>query len=90
MAEIRDRIFTGDEAVETDGNTFIGCNFESASLRYGGGAHPVFENCTFGDIGWYFTDSALRTIQLLQQINDVETGGTFIADMFKPGNYIVE
>ena len=90
MAEIRNRTYSANETVETDGQTFVGCKFESASLCYDDGVHPIFDNCTFGDIGWYFTGSALRTIQLLQQINDVETGGTFIADLFKPGNFIVE
>ena len=90
MKEVRDRTFAGGEMVDTDGTTFIKCIFESAALRYAGGEHPFFQECTFGDIGWYFTDAALRTIQLLQQINNVGRGSEFIADLFKPGNYIAE
>lgn len=51
MAEVRNRTFTDKATVETDGNTFIGCNFESASLCYGGGQHPSFQDCAFGDTG---------------------------------------
>ena len=90
MAEIRNQTFTDNAAVETDGNTFVDCNFESADLRYGGGPHPFFENCTSGNVGWYFHGPALRTIQLLQQINASEIGRNFIADLFKEGNYIGE
>ncbi len=90
MEEIVGRTFAGGEVVETDGNTFRDCAFESASLRYGGGSHPTFVDCTFGDIGWYFTDGALRTIQLLQQLGGSPDGSKFIADLFKPGNYITE
>lgn len=90
MAEIRNRTFTDEETVDTDGNAFIACNFESATLRYSGGPHPTFEDCTFGRSGWYFADAALRTIQLLQQFNNTTSGAEFIADLFKPGNYITE
>jgi hypothetical protein len=89
MAEVRNRTFSDQAMVDIDGTTFIGCNFESASLRYSGGAHPVFEDCAFAETGWYFSDAALRTIQLLQQLHS-QPGSTFIADLFRPGNYIVE
>jgi len=88
MTEIRDRTFTKDEIVDTDGNTFIGCTFESASLRYAGGEHPLFEECRFENMGWYFTDSALRTIQLLQSLNNSGIADQLVGDLFKPGNYI--
>lgn len=90
MTEFRDRNFSAGEAVETDGNRFIKCRFEGAQLRYGGGTHPYFEDCAFEESGWYFTDAALRTIQFLQGINGSPGGTEFIADIFKPGNYITE
>ena len=90
MAEISDRTFTDRETVETDGNEFVRCNFESVALKYSGGEHPVFRDCQFGDIGWYFTGPALRTIQLLQEMGEGENGRTFIADLFRPGHYIGE
>ena len=90
MAEIRKQTFTAGATVETDGNTFIDCKFDSASLQYSGGPHPFFQNCESGDIGWYFAGPALRTIQLLQQINSSEAGAKLIADLFRPGNYIGE
>ena len=87
MAEVRDRTFTDKAEVETDGTKFVGCRFESATLRYGGGEHPTFENCTFDDIGWYFTGPALRTIQLLQLLSS-GGGGQMVTELFAPGNYI--
>ena len=89
MAEIRDRTFAGD-VVDTDGTNFIGCTFQSVSLRYAGGEHPRFEGCSFDGMNWYFTDAALRTIQLLQSLNAGGVGEEMVANLFKPGNYIGE
>ena len=91
MAEVRGRTFTGGEAVQTDDTNFIDCAFESASLRYGGGALPTFEGCSFGETGWYFEGAALRTIQLLQAFaNQGGAGRGFVDDLFRPGNFIAE
>jgi len=90
MPDVRGRIFTGGEKVQTDGTSFIDCTFESASLRYGGGALPTFEGCSFGETGWYFEDAALRTIQLLQAFANQDNGRAFVDDLFKPGNFIGE
>ena len=90
MAEISDRTFTNGETVEADGNEFVRCNFESVRLEYSGGGHPVFRDCQFGEMGWYFTGPALRTIQLLQQMGGAENGRAFIEDLFRPGHYIGE
>jgi hypothetical protein len=91
MTEVRGRTFTG-ETVDVDDTDFVDCTFESATLRYSGGEHPQFENCTVIEAGWYFTGPALRTIQLLQQINNTggEGGSAFVADLFRPGNLIGE
>lgn len=89
MAEVRDRTFTDNAEVETDGTRFVGCRFDSATLRYSGGEHPLFENCSFGDIGWYFAGPALRTIQLLQLLNS-GSGSEFVKGLFAPDNYIEE
>jgi hypothetical protein len=91
MADVRGRTFTGGEEVRMDGTNFIDCVFESASLRYGGGALPTFQGCSFVQTGWYFEDAALRTIQLLQAFANQEGAGrAFVDDLFKPGNYIGE
>jgi hypothetical protein len=90
MEEVRGRTFTGGEQVQTDGATFIDCAFEEASFRYAGGALPSFENCAFGQTGWYFEDAALRTIQLLQAFANQDGGRAFVDDLFKPGNFISE
>jgi hypothetical protein len=90
MEEVRGGTFTGGEKVPTDGRSFIDCKFESASLVYAGGAHPTFEGCGFGGVGWRFEDSALRTIQFLQMIRNSEGGKGFIDDLFGPGKFIGE
>lgn len=90
MAEIRDRTYTGREMVKADGTAFVDCRFESAVLRYSGGKHPEFRNCTFGEVGWYFAGATLRTIQLLQQVNASPANREFIANLFTPGNYLTE
>ena len=90
MEEVRGRTFTGGEKVQTDGRNFIDCAFDSAQLRYEGGALPSFESCTFGQTGWYFEDAALRTIQLLQAFANQDGGRAFVDDLFKPGNFIGE
>jgi len=91
MADVRGRTFTGGEMVQMDDTSFTDCTFDSATLRYGGGPLPRFENCNFADASWYFTDSALRTIQLLQAFANQEGAGrAFVDALFKPGNYIGE
>ena len=90
MEDVRGRTFTGGEKVQTDGRKFIDCTFESASFRYAGGVHPVFESCRFSEVGWYFEDAALRTVQFLQMIRNSDGGEAFIADLFKAGNFISE
>ena len=90
MQEVRDRAFRNGEQVKTDATTFTNCRFESAQLRYGGGALPTFEDCVFENVGWYFEDSALRTVQLLQALGGGEGGRPFLDALFAPGNYIGE
>ena len=91
MQEVRGRTFTGGEQVQMDDTRFVDCTFDDATLRYGGGTLPAFENCDFGQANWYFHDAAVRTIQLLQVFaNQGEVGRAFVEDMFKPDNYIGE
>ena len=88
MQDVKGRTFDGGH-VDTDDTNFTDCVFNQAELRYGGGAHPFFEGCTFnGEVSWRFTDSALRTIQFLQRIVNAEQGGeAFVADLFQKGKY---
>jgi hypothetical protein len=90
MTEVRGRAFTGGEPVQTDDTKFIDCTFESVQFRYAGGRLPSFEGCSFSQTGWYFEDSALRTIQLLQAFAHQDGGRPFIDQLFKPGNFIGE
>ncbi len=86
--EIHDQSFK--DAVDVDGNHFINCRFENVQLRYGGGVLPRFEDCHFGNNGWYFHDAALRTIQLLQFQNQEGNAQQMLDDLFRPGNIIRE
>ena len=88
MEQVRDRTFGQGEPVDVDGQLFSKCHFAGAQLRYGGGEHPVFDNCTFESVGWYFHDAALRTIQLLQANGNAEGGRPFIEELFRQGHYI--
>jgi len=90
MEEVKDRIFAGGELVQGDGKSFIGCKFEKATLAYGGGVHPAFEECSFGEVAWRFNDAGLRTVQFLQMIRNSNGGEGFIADLFLPGKFIGE
>ena len=53
--------------VEIDGNVFIDCVFDNATLVYRGGAVPTFEGCSFrAPMFLGFEDAAGRTIGLLR------------------------
>jgi len=91
MADVRGRTFSNGEPVQVDETNFIECTFESAQFRYGGGQLPTFQDCTFVSTSWYFHDSALRTVQLLQVFANQEgVGREFVEKLFSPGNYISE
>ena len=85
---IRDETFKAP--VDVDGNHFINCRFENVQLRYGGGTLPNFEDCYFENVGWYFHDAALRTIQLLQVQNRDGEAEAFISELFRAGHVIGE
>ena len=61
MEVLRDRTFTGPDHLRVDGTHFINCTFEQVQFRYGGGTHPLFDECTFDRTSWYFDDAALRS-----------------------------
>lgn len=88
MNEVRDQTFSAP--VDVDDTYFVNCRFESAQLRYAGGPLPRFLDCTFDEVGWYFADAALRTIQLLQFQNNEGQAKAWLDELFKPGNMISE
>jgi len=91
MEEVTGRAFGAGEMVETDGKTFTQCTFDSVSLVYRGGEHPLFERCTFsGGTNWRFLGPALKTIQLLQRIGNDQGGEHFIADIFRKGKFFAD
>lgn len=84
--EVNGETLTG--IVDVDGVRFTGCRFQGAQMRYAGGEHPEFIDCNFDIASWYFTDAALRTIQLLQVNGNEEGGRAMIDQLFAPGYYI--
>jgi len=75
MEYVSGRKFGGGEMVETDGTTFIDCDFDSVQLVYRGDEHPYFDSCRFGpQVTWRFLGPALKTIQFLQRIRNADGG----------------
>ena len=48
MEQVTGRTFGGEALVETDGTTFMDCDFDHVQLVYRGGEHPLIESCRFG------------------------------------------
>jgi hypothetical protein len=91
MTDVTNRIFDNGEFVETDGNEFTDCTFNSAALVYRGGEHPFFDRCSFGgEVSWRFLGPALTTIRFLQRIANDQGGENFIADLFEKGKYFAD
>jgi hypothetical protein len=91
MADVRDQNIAASGPIDVDGMRFVNCTFAPATrLRYGGGVLPCFEDCTFTEVGWFFTGAALRTIQLLQAQNSKGEGQAFLDELFRPGALIGE
>ena len=90
MEEMNGRTF-GDELVETDGNSFTDCTFNSSVLVYRGGAHPFFDRCTFaGNTSWRFLGPALKTIQFHQRIAQDDGGENFVGALFEKGKVFAD
>lgn len=68
--------FTG-ERVATDGNEFIGCEFDDCDLTYSGGIRPRFKGNTFGEVRWRFLGPAGETMKLAGLIYN-EGGGPLL------------
>jgi hypothetical protein len=90
LKKVANRTFAKGQQVETDDTHFSDCTFPAVTLDYRGGAHPTFERCTFESCGWHFSGPALKTIQILQQINASPGGEEFLAGIFRPGVYITD
>jgi hypothetical protein len=85
------KTFNDQELVDTDGERFVDCTFNSAVLVYRGGDHPHFDGCSFGaDVSWRFLGPALTTIQFLQRIANDPGGDKFISLLFQKGTYFEE
>jgi hypothetical protein len=67
--EYRDRVFATGEVVGLDGNTYIGCTFDGASLHYEGTTPGHFQGCHFKSFNVEFRGAAKNTLQFLQGLS---------------------
>ncbi|MBE0448370.1 MAG: hypothetical protein IBX64_09790 [Actinobacteria bacterium] len=54
-----------DTEVELDGHEFINCTFEDCTVIFRGKGPVVFDNNTFRNVDWLFSDCAALTLQFL-------------------------
>ncbi len=66
-------------AVELDGNSFIDCRFQDATLIYRGGVAPRLINCSFDPAQMEFQDAAANTVRLLGAMSRPESGLRYLA-----------
>lgn len=60
--------------VELDGNIFVRCGFQDATLVYRGGPAPILTDCRFDPAQIQFQDAAANTVNLLAAMARPETG----------------
>lgn len=64
--------FTG--TVEIDGETFVDCVFDDATLVYSGGERPVISGCSFRSTGLVFRGAAAATMGMLTALAQPGSG----------------
>lgn len=75
-------IYQGQELsgrVELDGNSFINCSFQGATLVYRGGAAPSLADCRFDPAQIEFQDAAANTVRLLGAMARPGSGLRYLA-----------
>ena len=60
--------------VELDGNRFVRCRFNDATLVYRGGPAPILTDCCFDPAQIQFQDAAANTVSLLSAMARPESG----------------
>lgn len=75
-------IYQGQELsgrVELDGNSFVNCSFQHATLVYRGGAAPSLAGCCFEPAQIEFQDAAANTVHLLGAMARPGSGLRYVA-----------
>ena len=70
MAEISNRTFGRGQVVELDGNTYRGCTFAGARMRFSGGALPSFSDCKIQNVTWAFGGAAGNAFMFLSALHN--------------------
>lgn len=73
-----------NEDVQTDGEVFIGCTFDTCKLVFWGGEPPVFKDCKYPYTVVKLEDAALATdafFRALCRDNGVNLFGYFVDDV---------
>jgi hypothetical protein len=65
--KFHDKKFT-DQALELDGNEFIGCTFVRCQLIYAGGPLPRFDSCSFDASPFNFHKGAGNALHFLRDL----------------------
>ncbi|WP_022681622.1 hypothetical protein [Sphingobium bisphenolivorans] len=65
--------------VELDGNRFIKCRFEHATLIYRGGEPPQLSECVFDPAQIEFQNAAANTVRLLGAMAQPNSGLRYLA-----------
>jgi len=71
MTAIKDQTLTGQHFV--DGQHYINIQFRDATLTYGGGTPPTFENCIFDGATFSFEGPARATLLFLNAMAPATT-----------------
>ena len=61
------------DRVNVDGKTFTDVNFDGATLVYGGGTPPSFNNCRFNTASFTFEGAAGNTLAFLKAMAPAHT-----------------
>ena len=60
--------------VNLDGEEFVNCTFDRATLVYVGGEPPTLKDCNFAAFTFEFQGSAARTVLFLQAMASPNSG----------------
>ena len=73
-----------NRAVRLDGEEFRNCSVQACTLEIGGMADLVFDNCTFTDCQWVFTEAAATTLAIMARLygGTIPHGDTLIEHVF--------
>lgn len=82
IERIDDQMFGPGDTVVLDNKMFSRCTFDGAKVVYSG-SFAGFEECSWGDCTYVFTEAAYRTGGLLAQIGFLKDG---VEAVFREGS----